>query len=1183
MVVWTRFIEKVPFPADTLPMASPYLEALSRRVLVFDGALGTELMAGDLDDAAFGGAAYHGCNEALVLSAPHLISRIHESYLAAGCDVLETDSFTASRLKLDEYGLGDKTEAINFGAARLAREAADRYATPERPRFVAGALGPTGMLISSSDPALSKITFDELAELYREQSVALIAGGVDLLLIETSQDLLEMKAAIAGITRAFAAGARRVPIQAQATLDVTGRMLLGTDIAAVTATLDALPIDVIGLNCSTGPTHMRDAVRYLVDNSRCYVSVIPNAGLPLMGSKGETIYPEAPAEMAQALGAFIRDFGVNVIGGCCGTTPRHIAAFRAVVDELEAAGTRGRPPEPKPLQFAASAMTATALLQDGSPLLIGERINSQGSRRIKRLLLEENYDEIMLVAREQVEGGAHLLDVCTALTERTDEDLQMATIVKRLAQSTEAPLVIDSTEPKVLEAALKIYAGRPVVNSINLENGRTKIDEVMPLVREAGAAVVALTIDEIGMAKTAERKLEIARRIHDIVTTEYDLPAGALIFDALTFTLATGDAEFLDSAVQTIEGIRLIKRELPGVLTSLGVSNASFGLKPAARAALNSVMLHHCVEAGLDMAIVNAKEITPYAELGAVERELCDDLVLNRRPDALQRVIEHWEAAGASASSSTAAAKDDDAGQPVEVRIHNAILRRRKDGIEAKIDEALQTREPVDVLNNVLLPAMKDVGDKFGAGELILPFVLQSAEVMKKAVAHLEQFLERTEGVSKGKIVLATVFGDVHDIGKNLVNTILSNNGYTVYDLGKQVPMNVILEKAVDVGADAIGLSALLVSTSKQMPICVKEQDARGLAFPIVVGGAAINRDFGRRIAFLEEERLFAPGVFYAKDAFEGLDIVDRLTSGATVRDIFRDRILDEARAARERERHAHDVVSDGRTARPALTYGAPPQPPFWGPRVVDDVDVRTLWPCFDLKSLYRLSWGGANAKGEAWEKLVREEFAPRLAAYQQRAEAGGILAPKAVYGYFPAAGLGDDVIVYDPQDRRREIARFHFTRQAGGEHLCLADYLLEPRDGGASDVIALQVVTMGRDVSHAIDAAQAQGEYSDSYFLHGFSVQSAEALAEAMHRRVRAELGLAEGRGKRYSWGYGACPDLSQHEIVWRLLDAENAIGTELTEAFQIVPEQSTAAIAIHHPQAAYFNAGATRELTPA
>ncbi len=1157
----------------------PYLDTLDNRVLVFDGAMGTQLMGLELDDAAFGGEAQHGCFEALNLSRPQTITSIHEGYLLAGADVIETNSFTASRLKLGEFGLADRTVEVNRTAAALARAAADRYATPDHPRFVAGALGPTGMLISSSDPALSKIAFDELADLYREQATALVEGGVDLLVIETSQDLLEMKAAIAGIVRAFDAGLRRVPIQAQATLDVTGRMLLGTNIAAVCATLDALPIDVIGLNCSTGPEHMRDAVRYLVDNSRCFVSVIPNAGLPQMGPHGETIYPETPREMATELSAFVRDFGVNAIGGCCGTRPEHVAALCAIVDELERQGVRGRRPEPKPLQFAASAMTAVPLLQEGSPLLIGERINAQGSRKIKRLLLAEDYDEIALVAREQVERGAHLLDVCTALTERTDEEQQTAALVKRLAQSTEAPLVIDSTEPRVIEAALKIYAGRPVVNSINLENGRVKLDAVMPLVREAGAAVIALTIDETGMAKTAERKLEIARRITDIVTGEYEIPPGALIFDALTFTLATGDQEYADSAVETIEGIRAIKRELPGVLTSLGVSNVSFGLKPAARAALNSVMLHHCVAAGLDMALVNAPDITPYAELGAIERELCDDLVLDRRPDALQRVIEHWENAVAAPANAVA---DEDAGEPVEVRIHNAILRRRKDGIEAKIDEALTTRAPVDVLNNVLLPAMKDVGDKFGAGELILPFVLQSAEVMKKAVGHLEQFLERTEGMSKGRVVLATVFGDVHDIGKNLVNTILSNNGYTVYDLGKQVPMSTILDKAVEVNADAIGLSALLVSTSKQMPVCVKEQDARGLAFPIVIGGAAINRDFGRRITFLDEERMYEPGVYYAKDAFEGLEIVDRLVGPGTQREAFRRETLAQARVTRERDRSAHGAVaSDGRTARETLAAADVPAAPFLGPRIVDDVDVRTLWPCFDLRSLYRLSWGGANAKGEAWERIVREEFAPRLDAYQRRAEAGELLLPRAVYGYFPVAGFGDDVIVFAPDDRTREIARFRFTRQVGGEHLCLADYLREPVDGAASDVIALQVVTVGGVAGPAVDEAQARGDYSESYFLHGFAVQAAEALAESLHRRIRGELGLGPERGKRYSWGYGACPDLSQHQDVWRLLDAERAIGTSLTEAFQIVPEQSTAAIVVHHPQATYFNAAAVRELS--
>jgi 5-methyltetrahydrofolate--homocysteine methyltransferase len=1139
--------------------------------------MGTELMNLELSNEDFGGARYHGCNEALVVSRPDVIRRVHDAYLAAGADVIETDSFTASRLKLDEYGLGERTEQINFDAAAIARAACDACTTPEKPRFVAGSLGPTGMLISSSDPSLSKITFDELADLYGEQARHLIAGGVDLLVLETSQDLLEMKAAIAGITREFAKGVRRVPIQAQATLDITGRMLLGTDIRAVTATLDALPIDVIGLNCSTGPTHMRDAVRYLVDNSRCFVAVIPNAGLPLMGQRGETIYPESPDEMARELASFVHDFGVNAIGGCCGTTPEHVRAFARVVH-----GKRGRSPEPKPLQFAASSMTATALKQDGSPLLVGERINAQGSRRIKRLLLAEDYDEITLVAREQVEGGAHVLDICTALTERTDEDGQMATIVKRLAQSVETPLMIDSTETKVIEAALKIYAGRAIVNSVHLENGRTKVDAILPLVRESGAAVVALTIDETGMAKTADRKLDVAERIYGIVCDEYGLPPGALIFDALTFTLATGDAEFAHSAVETIEGIRLIKARFPDVLTSLGVSNVSFGLKPAARAALNSVMLHHCVNAGLDMALVHAKEITPYAELPILERDLCDDLVLDRRPDALQRLIEHFENAGSSGAAASASAVDDDADLPVETRIHNAILRRRKDGIEAKVDEALTRHDPVDVLNNVLLPAMKDVGDKFGAGELILPFVLQSAEVMKKAVAHLEQFLEKKEGVTKGKVVLATVFGDVHDIGKNLVNTILTNNGYTVFDLGKQVPMNTILEKAIEVDADAIGLSALLVSTSKQMPICVAEQDSRRLAFPILIGGAAINRDFGRRIGFLDDgSRYFEPGVYYAKDAFEGLEIMDALTAPDARRTAFVERLKDEAVSARDAVRApALPARSDGASGREHLARIEAPRPPFFGPRTIDRVEPAELWPHFDLRSLYRLSWGGANVKGDAWERLVREEFDPRLARYQRLAERENVISPRAVYGYFRAAGSGDDVILYDGEDPSREIARLPFTRQVGGEHLCLADYLREPDNGRATDVIALQVVTVGRDVSHRIDALQATGDYSESYFLHGFSVQAAEALAEHTHRRIRTELGIDADRGKRYSWGYGACPDLSQHAIVWDLLDASAALGTELTEAFQIVPEQSTAAIVVHHPQASYFNAAAVREL---
>jgi 5-methyltetrahydrofolate--homocysteine methyltransferase len=1163
-----------------------YLRLLQERVLIYDGAMGTQLMALELSAADFGGERYLGCNEALVLARPDVVRDIHTAYLKAGADVVETDSFMGSRLKLDEYGLADKTYEINYGAAQLAREACDAIATPDRPRFVAGSMGPTGMLISSSDPALSKITFEQLAAIYGEQARALVEGGVDVLLLETMQDLLELKAAIAGIVREFDRGLRRVPIQAQPTLITEGRMLLGTDIRAVTATLDALPIDVIGLNCSTGPSQMRDAVRYLAENSRCPVSVIPNAGLPLMGPKGETIYPETPAELAKELSDFVRDFGVNIVGGCCGSTPEHITALRDAIDAKATARARLRAAsvnsqsegsEAVP-QEVASAMTATPLQQEPRPLLVGERINSQGSRKIKRLLLEDNYDEIMLVAREQVAGGAHVLDVCCALTERTDEDVQMRELVRRLSQSVEAPLMIDSTEPKVVQVALENNPGRAIINSVHLEAGRVKMDILLPLAKEHGAAVVALTIDESGMAKTAQRKLEVAQRIYGIVVDEYGLPPGALIFDDLTFTLATGDEEFATSAIETIEGIRLIKRELPGVLTSLGVSNVSFGLKPAARAALNSVFLHHCVEAGLDCALVHAKEITPYTEIDPAVREMCDDLVFNRRPDALQRFIEHFESAVATTSANDTV--DADADLPVAQQIHNAILRRRKDGIEAKIDAALQERDPVAVLNEILLPAMKEVGDKFGSGELILPFVLQSAEVMKKAVAHLEQFLEKTEGSTKGTVVLATVFGDVHDIGKNLVNTILTNNGYTVHDLGKQVPMNTILEKAVEVKADAIGLSALLVSTSKQMPICVQEQDTRGLHFPVIVGGAAINRDFGRRIALLDDgARFFEPGLFYAKDAFEGLEIMDRLTNEDTARVAFVERIRSEAFAQRDR---ARDVAA---THAPATTISAVksehvdiPLPPFFGATTIDDVDLRELWPCFDLKSLYRLSWGASNTKGEAFEALLRDDFDPRLRQYQHKAEQGGLLSPKVAYGYYPAAGVGNDAILYDPNDASREIARFNFARQVGGDHLCLADYLREPQDGKGIDVVALQVVTIGRRASELTEALQARGDYSESYFLHGFTVQSAEALAEWAHRRIRTELRLDHERGKRYSWGYGACPDLSQHTIAFDVLGAQARIGVELTEAFQIIPEQSTAAIVMHHPRASYFNAAAVR-----
>ncbi|HLX26320.1 MAG TPA: methionine synthase [Candidatus Cybelea sp.] len=1167
-------------PSERFASPSEYLRLLGERVLLFDGAMGTQLMALELSAADFGGDTYLGCNEALVLTRPEIVRAIHESYLAAGADVVETDSFTGSRIKLEEYSLGEKTYDINARAAAIAREACDALSTRERPRFVAGSMGPTGLLVSSSDPVLSNVTYERLRDVYAEQARALVDGGVDLLVLETMQDLLELKAAVAGIRREFARGLRRVPIQAQPTLITEGRMLLGTDIRAIRAVLDALEVDVIGLNCSTGPAQMRDSIRYLCERSRAFVSVIPNAGLPLMGPQGETIYPETPEELAAELAAFVRDFGVDVVGGCCGTTPDHITALRSVLAQVE------RKPRPRPelAEEAASAITAIALQQEPRPLIVGERINTQGSRKIKRLLLDDRYDDVTLVAREQVEGGAHVLDICCALTERADEDEQMRQVVRRLAQAIEAPLAIDSTEPRVLEVALQNYPGRAIVNSVHLESGRAKMDAVLPLAREHGAAVIALTIDENGMAKSADRKAEVARRIYDIAVTEYGLPAGALIFDALTFTLATGEAEFAGSAIETIEGIRAIKRELSGTLTSLGISNVSFGLKAAARAALNSVFLHHCVEAGLDCALVHPKEIVPYFEVDPEVRVLCDDLVFNRRPDALTRLIEHFENSLAPERSGVLSERSESKGQddnlPIEERIHQAILLRRKDGIEAKIDEALQRHTPIEVLNTILLPAMKDVGDRFGRGELILPFVLQCAEVMKKAVAHLEQFLERREGTTKGTVVLATVFGDVHDIGKNLVHTILANNGYTVHDLGKQVPVNTILEKAVEVRADAIGLSALLVSTSKQMPICLEEQEARGLRFPVIIGGAAINRDFGRRIALLDDgKRFFEPGCFYARDAFEGLDLMDAITGDDRRRLELLERAKHDAFAQRERHRVS---ATTGVALRSAVKgdVAVVPQPPFWGPRVIRDVDLQELWQCFDLRSLYRLSWGASNSKGVEFDRLVAEEFEPRLRRYQHEASRGDLLEPRAVYGYFPAAGLGNDVILYDPADRRREIVRLTFPRQLGGEHLSLADYLREPNDGAASDVVALQIVTVGSNATRRTESLQSRAEYSEAYFLHGFSVQAAEALAEYTHRRVRRELGLPEDRGKRYSWGYGACPDLGQHRAVFVLLDATAAIGVTLTEGFQIVPEQSTAAIVMHHPRAAYFNAAATREL---
>ncbi len=1161
------------------PPPPPYLSALADHVLVFDGAMGTNIQRYGLAAEDFGGPDLEGCNDHLVLTRPDVIDEIHESFLAVGCDVVETCTFQSSPHRLREWGLEARAHDLNVAAARLARAACDRHATPEHPRFVAGSLGPTGMLPSSSDPVLSNISFQQLADTYHDQAAALVEGGVDLLLIETAQDILEVKAALAGFERLFAELGRRVPVQAQVTLDVAGRMLLGTDVASALTTIEALHVDVLGLNCSTGPEHMRDPIRHLTANAARPVSCIPNAGLPINTGTGDAEYPLKPEPMAEMLAEFVSQYGVRVVGGCCGTTATHLEAIVRRVRALPEAAWpwEGRPAAHRPQ--VSSAMRATALEQQPPPLLIGERVNAQGSRRVKQLLLAEDYEGIVQVARQQQEAGAHVLDVCVAVTERADEAEQMARLVKLLSMSVELPLMIDSTEPAVIEAALEHVPGRPIINSINLENGRQRIDAVLPMARRHGATLVALTIDTQGMAKTGERKLEVARAIHDIVVGEYGLAPEDLIFDALTFTLATGDAEWVDSAKETIEGIRLIKRDLPGVFTSLGVSNVSFGLAPQARAVLNSVFLHHCVEAGLDMAIVNPAHIVPYAELSEAERTLADDLVFNRSPEALQRFIDRFSgAAAASAGDAGPAAADPTADMPPDRKAHWMVVHRRKDGIEDVLDAAGVREDPVRVLNDVLLPAMKEVGDRFGAGDLILPFVLQSAEVMKKAVRHLERFLDKAEGYTKGRVVLATVYGDVHDIGKSLVNTILSNNGYTVFDLGKQVPVNTILDKAEEVGADAIGLSALLVSTSKQMPACVQALDKRGLRIPVLIGGAAINRRFGRRALFVEDERPYASGVFYCRDAFEGLETMDALQDPDR-RDATIARLLDDAR----RDVFLHAAVGKDVRAgtddeqRSGVRADHPiPVPPFYGARVLQDIPLDEVFELLDLDELYRLQWG-ARGSGEAFERAVREELAPALERLEARARAEGWLRPRAVYGYFPAQGLGNSLLVYDPaayaaDGTTVEIARFAFPRQAGRERLCIADYF-RPVGSDDMDVLGLQVVTVGDGATREFERLQQAGEYAEAYYLHGLAVETAEATAEWLHRRTRHELGIPGGRGKRYSWGYGACPDLEDHQTVFRLLPAERELGMQLSAAHQLIPEQSTAAIIVHHPEAKYYS----------
>ncbi len=1139
-----------------------YLQAISERVVLYDGGMGATLEQFELTSEDYGGLQGK-CHEALVLNRPDVIEGVHALMLDAGAEVLETDTFQASRIKLEEWGLAEYTVEINTKAAEIARKAAGES------RFVAGSIGPTGYLPASEDPSLGQIRFGELVEVFSEQAAGLIDGGADLIVIETAQDILEVKAAVFGAREAFASTGRTLPIHTSVSLLPNGgKMLLGTDISAVLTTLEALKVDVIGLNCSTGPEDMRDAIRFLGEYCPVPVACIPNAGLPLQGPDGETIFPEQPEPLADALREFVERYGVGIVGGCCGTTPAHIAAI------VERVAKRAAQPRPAPrAPHLSSMIAATPLTQEPAPTMVGERVNSQGSRKAKELLLADDYDGLQQIAEDQVNGGAHVLDLCVALTERSDEDEQMRLVAKKVSLTQPAPIQIDSTEPEVIERALEQVPGRAIVNSVNLEAGRAKLDRVVPVALAHGAALIALTIDEVGMAKTARRKVEIAKRIKELCCDEHGLDPELLIFDCLTFTLTTGDEEWRPSAVETIAGIKAIKQEIPQVKTSLGVSNVSFGVSPGARAVLNSTFLHHCVQAGLDLAMVNPNHITPYSEISEAERELADDLVFNRREDALERFIAHFESKGEEDTAGQGAA-DPTEGMEPEQALHFHILRRRKEGVEEWIDKSVQKIGAVPTLNEVLLPAMKEVGDKFGAGELILPFVLQSAEVMKKAVAQLERYLDKIEGYTKGTVVLATVFGDVHDIGKSLVNTILTNNGYTVIDLGKQVPIQTIVDAAQEHEATAIGLSALLVSTSKQMPACIQELHAKNLDYPVLIGGAAINRAFGYRALYpggKESEEVYEPGVFYCKDAFEGLAVMDQLID-ADAHAALVEKLRAGATAFRAKgEEPVEEVnLADDSVRSPARTDAPVPTPPWWGVKEVK-VDLDEVYKHLDTHVLFKLHWGGRGVKGEAWKKLLDDEFRPRLERMWREQT---YLHPRALLGFYPCYSDGNDIVVLDPQDRESELTRFVCPRQPKGDRICLADFYRPAIDGKAPpelDVIAVQAVTVGAEVTELMARLEAEGEFAEQLFVHGLGVQTAEGLAEWLHYEARNMLGIDATQGRRYSWGYPAVPEQSEHLKVQQLLKLGD-IGMQITDGYAPDPEQSTLALIAHHPQAIYF-----------
>jgi 5-methyltetrahydrofolate--homocysteine methyltransferase len=1146
--------------------------ALRTRVVVGDGAMGTMLQARNPTLEDFQG--HEGCNEILSVTRPDVVRGVHEAYFAVGVDCVETNTFGANLAALAEYGIEERIVELSEAAARLAREAADAASTPGRPRWVLGSIGPGTKL-----PTLGHVPYAALRDGFEQNAAGLIAGGADALIVETSQDLLQTKAAVLGTRRALDAAGLDLPVIVHVTVETTGTMLLGSEIGAALTALEPLGIDLIGLNCATGPAEMSEHLRYLSRHATIGVSCMPNAGLPVLTKDGAH-FPLTPAELADAHDRFTREYGLSLVGGCCGTTPEHL---RQVVERVR--GREVAPREPRPEPAAASLYQAVPFRQDTSYLAIGERTNANGSKKFREAMLAGDWQNCVEIAREQIREGAHLLDVCVDYVGR-DGVADMREIASRLATASTLPIVLDSTEPAVLQAGLEHLGGRAVLNSVNYEDGdgpETRFGKVAALAREHGAAVVALTIDEEGQARTAEKKVAIAERLIAQLSGEYGIPESSILVDCLTFTLGTGQEESRRDGIETIEAIRELKRRHPEVQTTLGLSNISFGLSPAARIVLNSVFLHECVEAGLDSAIVHAAKILPIARIPEEQRQTALDLVHDRRRegyDPLQRLLELF--AGVSAASVRAGKAEELAALPLDERLQRRIVDGERNGLEADLEEALAERPALDIINTTLLAGMKTVGELFGSGQMQLPFVLQSAEVMKAAVAHLEPHMEKTDSAGKGTIVLATVKGDVHDIGKNLVDIILTNNGYNVVNLGTKQPVSAILDAAAEHEADVIGMSGLLVKSTVIMKENLEELNQRGLAarWPVILGGAALTR------AYVEQDlhEIYLGEVRYARDAFEGLHLMDALMA---VKRGVPGAALPELR----QRRHARVEVEQpdepqGSVRSDVATDNPVPAPPFWGDRVVKGLSLAEYGAWLDEDALFKGQWGLKGARsgaGPSYEELVETEGRPRLRMWLDRLQTEGLLEAAVVYGYYPAVSKGDDLLVLHEDGTER--TRFTFPRQRRGRRLCLADFF-RPEESGERDVVAFQVVTMGGRISGAANELFQANAYRDYLELHGLSVQLAEALAEYWHARVRAELGFSgedpqemrdmfalKYRGARFSLGYGACPDLEDRAKIADLLRPER-IGVELSEEFQLHPEQSTDAIVIHHPVAKYFNA---------